>query len=207
MQFADESAGEIRLAGIVIDKAMDAIAYMEETLPPGSIINIELSGESYYIWMDTPHAYDTGEVRHNTLNALLVASGYAAASGDPAEKYTDILTACQEEARAACIGLWAVALETTAAPGLTPASVLTPIPAPPSPQEIEQATDPVPEELPLKPPPGGVYYCGSKNSDVFHLSTCGERKPDQPGEPGDLHLQGGCDQPRKEALQEMQSVV
>lgn len=162
MQFADESAGDIRLAGIAIDESMDAAEYMEETLPPGSIVYLEkdTNDTGYYVWLEEPLSLGTEEVRGKTLNALLAAQGYAIAG--EASKYTAVLAACQEEARAACAGLWAAALKTAAA---------TPAPAPA--QKAEQAPAPPPEEPPEQPPPGGVYYCGSKNSDVFHLSTCG----------------------------------
>ena len=178
VQFADESAGDIRLSGIETDETMinQAIAYMEETLPPGSIVYLEQDTDGgYYVWMEEP--LNPGKVREKTLNALLALQGYAEANED--SKYAEILTACQEEAQAACVGLWAVALETTAATAPAAASVTTPepstpepapIPAPSSPEESAQA--PAPEDPPADIP-DGVYYCGSKNSDVFHLSTCG----------------------------------
>lgn len=175
MQFADESTGDIRLAGIKLDESADAAEYMEDTLPPGAIVYLEQDTDGgYYVWMEEP--LNPGEVREKTLNALLALQGYAEAKED--SKYAEILTACQEEAQAACVGLWAVALETTAATAPAAASVTTPepstpepapIPAPSSPEESVQA--PAPEDPPADIPDG--VYCGSKNSDVFHLSTCG----------------------------------
>ena len=116
MQFADESAGDINLGGIRIDDAMDAIDYMQETIPPGSIVYLEkdTGGADYYVWMEEPLAIDPGEVCGKTLNALLVANGYAMVSDNREGKYTDILTLCEEEASAACVGLWVAAMETAA---------------------------------------------------------------------------------------------
>lgn len=175
VQYADETTGAIRLAGIeieedILDRASD---YLSQILPPGSIVDIEEdpNGE-YYVWTDTPHLFDTDEVRRNTLNALLVLNGYASVSGNTKGMYAEVLSACEEAARAACAGLWAVALETAAA--MTPPTpAITPTPAPTPPQDIAPTPAPVPEAPPVKPPPGGAYFCGSKQSDVFHLSTCG----------------------------------
>lgn len=169
VQYEDESAGDIRLAGIEIDTALDAAGYMEGTLPPGSIVYLERDSQDTgcYVWMEEPFSLEPGEFRGKTLNTLLAANGYAMARGNPTGQYADVLAACQDEAEAACIGLWAVSLESTAA------ATQAPEPEPSSPRETEQAPAPAPEEPPAEPPSGGVYYCGSKNSDVFHLSTCG----------------------------------
>ena len=179
VQFADESASDIILAGIKTDAPMipQAVDYMEETLPPGSIVYLEEDtngdGSGYFIWMEEPFSFHTEEVRRKTLNSLLVASGYAAAADTTGGKYTEVLIACQEDAQAACVGLWAAATATPAAT-LIPTPAPTPIPAPsPSPEAEQTPAAEDPPEEPAEPPAGEVHYCGSINSDVFHLSTCG----------------------------------
>jgi|GEM_PF-4317475 len=177
VQYTDESPGDTRLSGIEIEEGTDAAGFMGETLPPGSLVYLETDtdGAAYYIWLEEPLLRSPDEVRRKTLNALLVANGYACAAGTPGT-YAGILAACQEEAEAARLGLWALPLETMAAapdaPKPAPEDPSTPEPDP-SLEETEQAPAPAPEDPPSEPPPGGVYYCGSKQSDVFHLSTCG----------------------------------
>lgn len=174
VQFEDTSAGEIRFAGIHIDPSIapQASEYLTQALPPGSIVYIERECDATgcYVWMEGPNHAE--EARDKTLNALLVAGGLAAA--EPEGKYAAEFAACQEAAQAACLGLWAAALETAAAtqPPAEPSPAPTPEPAPsPDPAPPVDA-DPAPAAEDPPPPPGGVYYCGSKNSDVFHLSTC-----------------------------------
>lgn len=72
----------------------------------------------------------------------------------------------------------------TPAPAQTPAPTLEPTPAPtpePTPAPAEHiALTPAPTPKKTDPSPTGVYYCGSKDSDVFHISTCAGVKQIKP---------------------------
>jgi hypothetical protein len=64
----------------------------------------------------------------------------------------------------------------TTVPAQTPAPTMKPTPAP-TPEFTPAPTEriaPTPSPTPKKtdPSPTGVYYCGNKDSDVFHISTC-----------------------------------
>jgi endonuclease YncB( thermonuclease family) len=179
VQFENEENGEVRMAGIEIpgEAKAEAAAYMAGAIPPGAIVYLEMdSGQAAYVWIEPPMPDNPEEARLKMLNAMLLAGGYALVSEASIDtKYTDLFARCQEEARLMCTGLWAVAageetIPAGAAVTPTPAPTLQPTPAPsPAPTEGIMPT-PTPEKS--DPSPGGVHYCGSKNSDVFHISTC-----------------------------------
>lgn len=168
VQFEDEENGEVRMAGIGIpgEAKAEAVAYTAGAIPPGSIVYLEkdASGQAAYVWIEPPMPDNPEEARLKMLNAMLLAGGYALVSDTSIDtKYTDLFARCQEEARLMCTGLWAVAAGEETVPA---GAAVTPTPAP----MLQPTPAPTPEKS--DPPSGGVDYCGSKNSDVFHISTC-----------------------------------
>lgn len=205
VQFADESNGEIRYAGITIpeEKEMETSGFLTGTVPPGSLIYLErdpsADSADYYVWLARPLTDSSDEVREKVLNAILIDKGYALTSDTYCGRYADLFMQYQTGAGTLWLNAESIApsvsptlpfppsFSPTEAPTPPPTLVPTPPSAPettlaptllpeptPAPEPAESMDTPLPEpdqEEPV-PPPSGVYYCGSKNSDVFHLSTC-----------------------------------
>ncbi|MRS12383.1 MAG: hypothetical protein EG823_04840 [Actinobacteria bacterium] len=94
----------------------EAAAYTAGAIPVGATVWLETDAELRdrygrllaYVWLEEPVTGDGAEVREKMLNALLVLDGYANAyTYPPNVKYTDVLRACEREARESGRGFWA----------------------------------------------------------------------------------------------------